>query len=286
MKTVCCSLLFHCLLSLISEFLNPRDNPNWRRDCKQLESPDQQQQQHHQNQGPWAHRRTDSSASTFAPFSGSLSLRGRAMSENDLRFDSSSRWSSTVCVAASQTLSEVEEGSGDERGRDAVRAAKSNRKKTPPPPRPPPPNWEQFHRRRASHHTLFSSFTPQPPHTQSSSHMAPLESARQRSYSSPPERQALSESCPRCICNLSQSQDQRPTLPTANQNYAKQQPQQPDLPYGDTPPSPMLSRRAFRPVALPQKESNVSSWDTEQQLQQTLHPLPTTSLPPPMNNSR
>lgn len=232
------------------------------------------------------------------------------MSENDLRFDSSSRWSSTVSVAASQTLSEVEEGTGDVRGRDAARAAKSNRKKTPPPPRPPPPNWEQFHRRRASHHTLFSSSsscsssTPQAHHaslnTQSSSYMAPVETARQRSYSSPPERQDLSESCPRCTCNQSQSQDHRYTFPAANQNYAKQQRQQQpyshaassqmDLHCGMTPPSPMFTRRAFRPVALPQKETNVSSLHAEQQQQlraETLQAPPSPALPPPpVDNTR
>lgn len=285
--------------------LTPRDNPSWRRDSRHMETLDQHHQ--HQNQAQWAHRQTDGSGGdAFAPLSSSLSLRGRAMSENDLRFDSSSRWSSTVSVAASQTLSEVEEGTGDLRGRDAARTAKSNRKKTPPPPRPPPPNWEQFHRRRASHHTLFSSCSSSsalqlhPPslNTQSSTYPAPLETARQRSYSSPPERQDLSESCPRCTCNQSQTQDHRYAFPAANPNPAQLQPQQQqsyshapsgqmDLPYAVAPPSPMFSRRAFRPVALPQKETNMmSNLHVEQQRQQKAEALPASPPPPPMDNSR
>lgn len=219
------------------------------------------------------------------------------MSENDLRFDSSSRWSSTISVATSQTLSAVEEGMGDLTGRDAARSAKSNRKKTPPPPRPPPPNWEQFHRRRASHHTLlFPASQPHPSSlsTQSSSHTAPLETARQRSYSSPPERQDLSESCPRCTCNQSQSQDPRYPLSVANQNplrvHLQQQQQsyspapssQMELPFAVAPPSPMFSRRAFRPVSLPQEENMMSNLRVEQQQRAKVLLCP----PLPMENNR
>lgn len=218
------------------------------------------------------------------------------MSENDLRFDSSYRWSPSISVATSQTLSEVEEGTGDRRGGEAANNVKSNRKKTPPPPRPPPPKWEQFHRRRASHHTLFSSATtapqPNPPslHTHSSSYIPPLETSRQRSYSSPLERQNVSESCPRCSCSQAQTQDHRYTLPVADQNppqmqqhsYSHTPSTQTELPFAVAPPSPMFSRKAFRPVALPQKENNLRNMYGDEQ--ERVETLP--SLPPPTENSR
>lgn len=197
------------------------------------------------------------------------------MSENDLRFDSSQRWSPSISMATSQTLSEVEEGSV--RGGDAAGGPRLNRKKTPPPPRPPPPKWEQFHRRRASHHTLFSSSSSfaAPPSippslnsaggrhsAHSSSYIPPPEMSRQRSYSLPPERQEVAEGgCPRCSC----SQTQARTVAPSNQN----QPQFQDRLITGTPPSPMFSRRAFRPVAPPHRERQES-------------PLPPPPPPPPV----
>ncbi|CAK6976641.1 protein Shroom4 [Scomber scombrus] len=266
--------------------LTERDYPSWRRESR---PPDQQQ-------GRWVPRQFDSSddrngysssSSSFAPPPpppAPLSLRGRAMSENDLRFDSSYRWSPSLSSAASQTLCEVEEGGGGGgiRGREAPSIDRLNRKKTPPPPRPPPPKWEQFHRRRASHHTLlppsFSSsssssssshhhsITPSSP--SSSSYLPPAEESRQRSYSLPPQRQEVTESCPHCTCN--QNQDQRTNH---HQQQQQQTPPPPPLPpphphthattnqsqfqersFSVAPPSPMFSRRGFRPVAPPQRE--------------------------------
>lgn len=226
------------------------------------------------------------------------------MSENDLRFDGSHRWSPSISVATSQTLSEVEEGAGGVRGGEAANAARPNRKKTPPPPRPPPPKWEQFHRRRASHHTLFSSSSSAAPHsippsldtTHSSSYVPPLETSRQRSYSLPPERQEVSEGCPRCSCSQAQAQEhafthassshnppQRQEHPfshaPSNQNKAPFQ----ELPFTVAPPSPMFSRRAFRPVAPPQRERDLrSSYDGQPERVEVLSSLPP---PPPTENS-
>lgn len=233
------------------------------------------------------------------------------MSENDLRFDSSHRWSPSISVATSQTLSEVEEGAGSVRGGEAANTARPNRKKTPPPPRPPPPKWEQFHRRRASHHTLFSSSSsPAPPHAippsfdtaeghysaLSSSHIPPPETSRQRSYSLPPERQEVSEGCPRCSC----SQTQEHTFPHASSNQNQPHMQEhpfshapsnqnqvefQDRPFTVAPPSPMFSRRAFRPVALPQKERDLrSTYGGQQERVEVLSSLPPPP-PPPTENS-
>lgn len=218
------------------------------------------------------------------------------MSENDLRFDSSQRWSPSISVATSQTLSEVEEGAG---GIRAGEAARTNRKKAAPPPRPPPPKWEQFHRRRASHHALFSSSS-----SSSSSSAAPhsiqppssYETSRQRSYSLPPERQEAPEGCPRCSCSQAQAQEHGPShlpsshkqdhpfshSPPSSQNHAQAQ----DVPFTVAPPSPMFSRRAFRPVAPPQRERERelrgSTYGGEQVRVEAMASLP--PRPPPENS--
>lgn len=235
------------------------------------------------------------------------------MSENDLRFDSrSDRWSPSISVATSQTLSEVEEGAGGVRGGEAANTSRPNRKKTPPPPRPPPPKWEQFHRRRASHHALFSSSPPTAPHsippsfdsaeghysTRSSSHIPPLETSRQRSYSLPPERQEVSEGCPRCSCGQTQTQEHNTfSHASSNQNQPQthehsfshapsnqnQVPFQQQQPFSVAPPSPMFSRRAFRPVAPPQKERDLrSTYGGHQERVEALSSLPP---PPPTENN-
>lgn len=223
------------------------------------------------------------------------------MSENDLRFDSSHRWSPSISATTSQTLSEVEEWAGAIRGGEAANTARPNRKKTPPPPRPPPPKWEQFHRRRASHHTLFSSSSSSPHSippsfdtaegrcsTNSSSRVPPLDTSRQRSYSLPPERQEVSEGCPRCSC--SQTQEHRYPHTSSNQNRPQMQEHpfshapsnQNQVPFQDrsfavTPPSPMFSRRAFRPVAPPQKERDVRGTYGQQERVEVL-----STFPPPL----
>ncbi|XP_059210286.1 protein Shroom4 isoform X2 [Centropristis striata] len=279
--------------------LTERDYSSWRRESRPAENINHQ---HHQ--GRWSHRPSDEDRNGygFPPPPAPLSLRGRAMSENDLRFDSSHRWSPSVSVATSQTLSEVEEGAGGVRGGGAVNAARPNRKKTPPPPRPPPPKWEQFHRRRASHHTLFSSSsssssshsTPPPFDTAGghySSCVPPSETSRQRSYSLPPERPDASEGCPRCSC----SHNQEVNHASSNQN----QPQMQERPFSQAssnqnpvqfqeqgftvaPPSPMFSRRAFRPVAPPQKERELRGPYGQQERVEVLSSLPP---PPPTENS-
>ncbi|KAG7218668.1 hypothetical protein INR49_019792 [Caranx melampygus] len=240
--------------------LTERDYPSWRRESR---PPDTSPQHHHHlHHGRWGG--SDHNGYTFAPPPAPLALRGRAMSENDLRFDGSHRWSPSISVATSQTLSEVEEGGGQ-----AARSSSSrqSRKKTPPPPRPPPPKWEQFHRRRASHHTLFPSTStsphPTPPsvsgeghHPSHSPSYIPLaETSRQRSYSLPPERQEVVESCPRCTCHHTHTPEQPYAhhTPTSTHSQAQlQEQQQQQQPFTVAPPSPMFSRRAFRPVAPPQ----------------------------------
>ncbi|TKS93099.1 Protein Shroom4 [Collichthys lucidus] len=265
--------------------LTERDYPSWRRESKPPES----QYHQHPHQGRWGPRQVDDDRNgyTFAPPPAPLSLRGRAMSENDLRFESNHRWAPSISMATSQTLSELEEGAGGVRAREAANAPIPNRKKTPPPPRPPPPKWEQFHRRRASHHALFtsSSSSSAAPHcidysTHSSSYAPPVETSRQRSYSLPPERQEVSEGCPRCNCSQAQTQEHLHAAST-NQN----QPQVQELPFAVAPPSPMFSRRAFRPVALPQRERDTRGTYGGQQermeLSSSLPPPP----PPPTENS-
>ncbi|KAM4536888.1 protein Shroom4 [Odontesthes bonariensis] len=249
--------------------LTERDYSSWRRESR----PPQSVNQPHPHQARWDSRRADSSVDraghAFAPPPAPLSLRGRAMSENDLRFDSSQRWSPSISAATSQILNEVEEGAdGTTRG-DAASSGRQNRKRTPPPPRPPPPKWEQFHRRRASHHALLSSScsSSAAPHAvpasfdtaerhysaHSSSYVPPSDTSRQRSYSLPPERQELAESCPRCSCSQAQTQERAFAHAPSNQNPAQFQ----DCSFTVAPPSPMFSRKAFRPVALPQSEREV-----------------------------
>ncbi|XP_008292491.1 protein Shroom4 isoform X2 [Stegastes partitus] len=258
--------------------LTERDYPSWRRESRPPESIGQHQ--HHLHQGRWGPRPASSSSDdhnghSFAPPPAPLSLRGRAMSENDLRFDSSHRWSPSISVATSQTLSEVEEGAGGVRGGAAASTTRQTRKKTPPPPRPPPPKWEQFHRRRSSHHTLFSSPAAAPPsgpppfstaEAHSSSYIPPPEESRQRSYSLPPERHEVSDGCPRCSCNQTPTQERSSSHAPSNQNQAPFQ----ELSFSVAPPSPMFSRRAFRPVAPPQRE-----WEGSLRMEAA------PSLPPP-----
>ncbi|XP_047423889.1 protein Shroom4 isoform X2 [Mugil cephalus] len=247
--------------------LTERDYTSWRRESRPPES----SSQYHLHQSRW-NRQADSSSVdhngySYAPPPAPLSLRGRAMSENDLRFDSSHRWSPSISAATSQTLSEVEEVAGGVRGGDAASTARQNRKKALPPPRPPPPKWEQFHRRRASHHALFSSSSIAPQSVSpslstadghysahSSSYVPPPETSRQRSYSLPPERQEVAEGCPRCCCNQTQTQG----LASDHGPSAQNQTQFQDRPFAVAPPSPMLSRRGFRPVAPPQREEEGS----------------------------
>ncbi|XP_038149076.1 protein Shroom4 isoform X1 [Cyprinodon tularosa] len=222
--------------------LTERDYSSWRRESRPPQSVHQQQHPLHQAQ--WDSRRPasrsdDRDGCTAAPPPAPLYLRGRAMSENDLRFESSHRWSPSIYGSVSQTLSKMEEGG------DPTSAARQRKKKTPPPPRPPPPKWEQFHSRRASHHALLASspFAAPPSLSTDGRHSAhslsyapPPDTSRQRSYSLPPERQEA-ESCFQCSC----SRIQTSTLSQpSNQSTA--------------PPSPMLSRKGFRPVAPPHDE--------------------------------
>ncbi|XP_054457278.1 protein Shroom4 [Anoplopoma fimbria] len=278
--------------------LTERDYSSWRRESRPPETTNPYHQHH---QGRWGHRPADDDRNGYAfpPPPAPLSLRGRAMSENDLRFDrnSSQRWSPSISVATSHTLSEVEEGGGGVRGGEAGSTARPNRKKTLPPPRPPPPKWEQFHRRRASHHTLFtSSSSPHStltsfdaPHypTHTSSCVPPPEVSRQRSYSLPPERREVSESCPRCSCsqtkepssnqNHPQMQQHPFTHAPSNQNQA----QSPERGFAVAPPSPMFSRRSFRPVAPPLKESDMrGSYGGQQERMEDLSSLPPPPPPP------
>lgn len=236
-------------------FLQLRDYPSWRRESQPLQNLSQHQQ-HHLHQAQWDSRWTESSGDdrngyAFAPPPAPLFLRGRAMSENDLRFESSHRWSPSLLSATSQMLSEAEEVG------DPTSPTRQTRKKAPP--RPPPPKWEQFYRRRASHHSLLSSSsgaTPLsiPPSVDSAegqfsahclSYDPPPETSRQRSYSLPPERQEVTEMCPRCSC----SQTQTSHAPS-NQNLDQFQ----ERPFTVAPPSPMFSRKMFRPVAPPHAE--------------------------------
>ncbi|XP_067379517.1 protein Shroom4 isoform X4 [Channa argus] len=294
--------------------LTERDYPSWRQESRPPESISQFQ--HHPHQGRWGPRQVDNSSNdqNGYSFAAPLVVRGRAMSENDLRFNSSHRWSPSISVATSQTLSEVEESGSCVRGGEPASTARQNKKRMPPPPRPPPPKWEHFHRRRASHHTLFPTSSPSaashsvpPPqghYMTHSSFIPPSETSRQRSYSLPPERQEVLEGCPRCSCNQTQTQERTFTHGPPAQNQLQlqdyhsfsnalsgmNQPQlqghhsfshtpssqnQPHLqenhpfsqtlfnqnqaqcqeqPFTAAPPSPMFSRRAFRPVAPPQRE--------------------------------
>ncbi|KAK5875607.1 hypothetical protein CesoFtcFv8_026674 [Champsocephalus esox] len=82
------------------------------------------------HQGQRSHRPSDGedrNGFSFPPPSVPLSLRGRAMSENDLRFDGNNqRWSPSISVSTSQTLSEVEEGGGGGGGRRRRRRRRRN----------------------------------------------------------------------------------------------------------------------------------------------------------------
>ncbi|XP_068443725.1 protein Shroom4 isoform X2 [Clinocottus analis] len=250
--------------------LTERDFSSWRRESRPAEAVDPHYQ--HRQPGRWGHRQADDhNGPSFAPPPAPLSLRGRAMSENDLR------WSASIFSSTSRTLSEVEEVGGGESGAGAP----NRKKKTPPPPRPPPPNWEQFHRRRASHHALFATqpsrsppWVPPPP-----------DASRQRSFSLPPERREVSDGCPRCSCghaeelphsssnqNRPQKQEQPSSRPMSNQNPA--QPREPGG-FAVSPPSPMFSRRSFRPVAPPPKERDLRCGGHQDRVEL----LP--SLPPP-----
>ncbi|XP_032438145.1 protein Shroom4 isoform X1 [Xiphophorus hellerii] len=257
--------------------LTERDYSSWRRESRP--PPAVHQQQHHLHQVHWDSRRPASRGDerdvyNAAPPPAPLYLRGRAMSENDLRFETSHRWSPSIYAASSQTLSEMEEGG------DSSSAARQRKKKTPPPPRPPPPKWEQFHRRRASHHALLASSTfaaPQPIPSSfdstegrysvhSSSYVPPPDESRQRSYSLPPERQEASETCSRCSCSQTQTQEH------AFSRLSSQSP----APFQEhasavAPPSPMFSRKAFRPVA-PRHVEREDDFVVE----------PVASLPPPL----
>ncbi|XP_068612211.1 protein Shroom4 [Brachionichthys hirsutus] len=269
------------------------DRQRWRRESKPPETDNPYRQRSHGSQRGAGHLGGDHDGYVSAPPPASLSLRGRAMSENDLRFESCHRWSPSVSVASSQTLVEVEEG-----GSGA--AARLNRKKTPPPPRPPPPKWEQFHRRRASHHALFSSSSssssaaPQSvppsledtggghPSDHAASHGPPVETSRQRSYSLPPERHEASAGCPRCSCQArargppssnqhrAQTQAQPSSRAPSNQNQTWLQ----EAPFTVAPPSPMFSRRAFRPVAPPQRDGDLYGGPRERDAPSSL-PQPT-----------
>lgn len=280
-----------------------RDYSSRRRESRAPENINQHPQPPHQAR--WGPRQVNGGD---IPPPAPLSLRGRAMSENDLRFDGSHRWSPSISVGTSQPLSEVEEGDCSIRGSEAANTGQSNRKKMPPPPRPPPPKWEQFNRRRASHHGLFSSSTftaPQstipsfgsteghyPTHTSS---CAPLtETSRQRSYSLPPERQEASESCLRCTCSHAKPQEHAFTHPLSNQNQpqiqehplthvpSNQNPAQ-ELPLNIAPPSPLISRRSFNPVAPPQRERELRSTYGEDQERAEI--LPSPPPPPPVDNN-
>lgn len=235
-----------------------RDWPGWRREPGPLEGASR-----HLLQGQWGPS-NDPNGHAFAPPPAPLSLRGRAMSENDLRFDSSHRWSPSI---GASPLSEVEEGAGSFRAGEAPGGTRSNRKKMPPPPRPPPPKWEQFHRRRASHHALFAPTVPSPPLApHHSSYLSLPEASRQRSYSLPPARQEVSRGCPRCSCSCGHAQDHMRAHPSSQSQpmmqehplsppaSAQNRPQLQEVNFGLVPASPVFSRRAFRPVAPPSVE--------------------------------
>lgn len=259
-----------------------RDCPGWRREPRPLEGANQ-----HPQQGQWGRRPHDSCNSdrngyAFAPPPAPLSLRGRAMSENDIRFDGSHRWSPSI---GASTLREVEEGAGSARAGEAPGGAHLNRKKMPPPPRPPPPKWEQFHRRRASHHALFPSSIPSAHSIPHSSSYLPLpEASRQRSYSLPPERQEVSQGCPRCSCSCGHAQDHtlahssNPSQPVMQEHSlsrapsGQNQPQHQEVHFGLFPASPMFSRRAFKPVAPPSVERELISRAEDQQ--ERAEPIP------------
>ncbi|XP_053716717.1 protein Shroom4 isoform X2 [Synchiropus splendidus] len=268
--------------------LTERDYHSWRREPRPPESFDQHPQ--HFRPDPLPSRETNGRSTDYNSYSfgaPTFSHRARAMSENDLRFDRSQRWLPADSRADRHPLIEVEEhttgGSGEE-PKDTTQTAK---KKTPPPPRPPPPKWEQFHRRRASHHTLFTTAPHNQPMCTSSNttedHLtneAPNETSRQRSYSLPPQRQEVADSCSRCCCEKSQRQSfshfpSNQVETTLSSHSFENSPPNPTRQFADlskhaasdhqsqeelnsvSPPSPMFSRRSFRPVVLPQRDAGM-----------------------------
>nr|XP_057924265.1 protein Shroom4 [Doryrhamphus excisus] len=215
--------------------LTERDYTSWRRE-QHREAP---------HQGSWTPRRLDScNGHNVAPLPAPLSVRGRAMSENDICFPNSQHWMPSHTSAVNQTLTDVKERTADVRG-EVVHSAQLTHRKKNPPPRPPPPKWEQFHRRHASQHMVFCSSSTAPPQHTSTEHLN-AEPCRQRSYSLPPQRQEVAENCPRCSCN--QPRPPEPAfshIPSSCQQFPE-----PSIAQF----SPMFSRRAFRPVAPPTRE--------------------------------
>ncbi|XP_054609559.1 protein Shroom4 isoform X2 [Dunckerocampus dactyliophorus] len=224
--------------------LTERDYTSWRRE----------QNRGAPHQGSCTPRqlengRNSCNAYTAAPPPAPLSLRGRAMSENDICFTNNQHWMPSHSSAVSQTLSEVKEQTAAVQG-DVLHSAQLTQRKKNPPPRPPPPKWEQFHRRRASQHMLFCSSSTAPPQhtsTEPTEHLN-AEPCRQRSYSLPPQRQEVAENCPRCSCH-----QPRPPEP-AFSHIPSSWHQFPELSFSIAPFSPRFSRRAFRPVEPPTRE--------------------------------
>ncbi|KAG7231635.1 hypothetical protein INR49_010966, partial [Caranx melampygus] len=218
--------------------------PSWRRESR---PPDTSPQHHHHlHHGRWGG--SDHNGYTFAPPPAPLALRGRAMSENDLRFDGSHRWSPSISVATSQTLSEVEEGGGqaarsssssragrrrhlrrDRRRQSGSSSTADGRLTTPcspPPPRPSP-------------HPSLRQWGGTPPVPLALLH--PLaETSRQRSTASPQE-EGGGESCPRCTCHHTH---------TPEQPYAHHTPPppQPGSAPGAAAAAAALHRRSAQPM--------------------------------------
>ncbi|XP_056603945.1 LOW QUALITY PROTEIN: protein Shroom4 [Triplophysa dalaica] len=181
-------------------------------------------------------------------------LRNRAMSENDIRVETQHPNpipNTNVSRMRASTLGDLDE--------NRVGIGEVKKKKGPPPPRPPPPKWEQFHKRRASHHNLFtspplySSPSSSPPRPQQCPPYPPSvpEMTRQRSYSLPPRDVAENH---HCCCQE----------------------------YSVAPPSPALTHRTFKPVALSPRERDVSpqNYDTRREyIQPSTQAEPCTRIP-------
>ncbi|KAM9827160.1 protein Shroom4 [Neosynchiropus ocellatus] len=268
--------------------LTERDYQSWRREPRPPESFDQYRQRFHQDPLPSREtngRSTDYNNYSFGP--PTFSQRARAMSENDLRFDRSQRWLPADSRTDRHPLIEVEEHVNGGSGGEPKNTTQTAKKKTPPPPRPPPPKWEQFHRRRASHHTLFTAAPHSQPIFASSNttedHLANQvsnETSRQRSYSLPPQRQEVANSCSRCCCDKSPGpsfshfpsnqvettlyhhsfENSPPNHTPQHANLIKHAASnhqfQEEL-NSVSPPSPLFSRRSFRPVVLPQRDAGL-----------------------------
>uniref|UniRef100_A0A3P8Y872 ASD2 domain-containing protein n=1 Tax=Esox lucius TaxID=8010 RepID=A0A3P8Y872_ESOLU len=165
--------------------LTERDNTRYRRDSA-TRPPDGAITSYHQpvsqSGGDWSGQQSacgmgdEAHHQTSVVVKSSSLLRSRAMSENDLRFESTYRRASPSAATA-EPLSVLEEGGGFRGDRGRV-----NIKKAPPPPRPPPPKWEQFHQGPASY---------------PSCHPEKTEMTRQRSFSLPPQKEEL-EGCQHC----------------------------------------------------------------------------------------